>query len=213
MLSLVLSTLLGVSYFIDATEAHLLNKTAVLTPPVIVTVVDFTEDSAQQFSEDVQKALDTGQTILPIVISSYGGSIYAFLQMADVIKSVPIPVATICSGKCMSAGAMLLAMGSDGYRYAAPNSTILIHDAATMMEGKVKDIVNETNEILRLNKLLFTMLARQSHKPADFFTKLLDSKGHIDLFLTPEQAKTYGIVNYVKMPTIKVKVSTQMNLE
>lgn len=213
MLGFILSALLSVSYVVDKADAPMLTPTAGIVEPVIVTVTDFDEDSAKAFARDVQRAINSGQTVLPIVISSYGGSIYAFLEMADIIKSVKIPVATICLGKCMSAGALLLSMGWDGYRYAAPNATILIHDAATMMHGKLKDLQNEQAELERLNNLIFTMLAKQSHRPPDYFQKILDTKGHIDWFMTANEAKGHGIVDFVRIPSLKLKITTRITLE
>lgn len=213
MLGLILSALLSVSYVVDKADAPMLAPTAGIVEPVIITVTDFDEDSAKAFARDVQRALNSGQTILPIVISSYGGSIYAFLEMADIIKSVNMPVATICVGKCMSAGAMLLAMGTDGYRYAAPNSTILLHDAATMMRGKLKDLQNEAAEITRLNDLIFSMMDKQSKRPPGYYQKILDTKGHIDWFMTADEAKGHGIVNFVRIPKLKLKITTRITLE
>lgn len=213
MLSLILTALLSVNYTVDSKEAFLLTRESKVEAPVILVVTEFTEDTALEFTSNFQKAIDTGQPFVPILISSYGGSIYALMTMIDVIKASPVPVVTVCSGKCMSAGAILLAAGTDGYRYAAPHSTVLVHDAATMMEGKVKDIENQAAELSRLNTILFSLLAKQTHKPLDFFVKMLDKKSHIDWFMSAQEAQGYGIVNHVKMPHIKIKVSTKMTLE
>lgn len=212
---LLLNILINVAVYTDFSNAKMIKNinNDILNLPVVITVREFDSDAVDKFSEDFQKAVDSQESIIPIVIDSYGGSIYGLTRMIDIIKSARVPVATIVLGKAMSAGAILLAMGTDGYRFAGPNSTILIHDASSGTEGKVHDIENQTAELVRLNKLIFARLAQQSHKSDDFFLKLLDSKGHIDLFLTPQQAKDYGIINHIKTPLIKVRIKTEMTLE
>ena len=159
------------------------------------------------------EAIQSKEPIIPIVIDSYGGSVYALLHMIDAILVAPVPVATICIGKCMSAGALLLAAGTDGHRYAAPNSTILIHDISSWAAGKLPVIKVEVKEMERLSVLLFTFLAKQSHKPSNYFLNMLDSRGHMDLFFSAQEAKELGIINHVKLPSIKIKLKTEMILE
>ena len=218
MLNIILCSVLlgGVNFVVDRSDASMLlwrEDIPLLKAPVVITVTDFDESSAQQFSHDMQMAIASGEPIIPIVIDSYGGSIYSFLRMADTMKAAKVPIATICLGKCMSAGAMLLALGTEGLRFSAPNATILLHDASTGMSGKLSDIRNETAEIERLNKLIFTMIARNVGKPDSYFTDILDKKGHIDWFLSPEEAKKHNLVNQVKLPKIKIKIRTQMVFE
>jgi ATP-dependent Clp endopeptidase proteolytic subunit ClpP len=203
------------TYNIDNSQAKMLPEEALklLNAPSIVMVHSFNTESADQFSKDIQEAVNSKEPIIPIVIDSYGGSIYAFLRMADTIQALNVPVATICVSKCMSAGLLLLSMGTKGYRWAAPNATILIHDASSSAEGKVPDVLNEAAELERLNILIFSMLAKQSGKSADFFLNKLRNMGNIDWYLTAEEAKTLGIVNHVKLPRIKVSVKTEMNFE
>jgi len=215
MLGVLFSLVLGsINYSVDTSEARMLAwDDKYLKAPVIVTVGDVTDMAAEQFSKDMQAAVASGEPVIPVLIDSYGGSIYAFLRMADTMKSVKVPVATICVGKCMSAGAMLLGLGTEGLRFSAPNATILLHDASTMITGKLSDVINEAAEIERLNRLIFGMISKNVGKPEKYFTDILDKKGHIDWFLTPEEAKKHNLVNHVRLPSIKIKVRTQMVLE
>ena len=113
----------------------------------------------------------------------------------------------------MSCGAVLFAAGTDGWRFAAPNSTILIHDVSSQVAGKVGVIKIEAAEAERLNTLLFSVFDRAAHRPAGYFTKLLKSKGNIDWYLTPEEAKKLGLVNTVKLPKINISVVVKQTLE
>ncbi len=215
LLLLIASLSSPLNYTLDSSKASMIpiEVANVLTAPSVVMVHQFNTDAADQFSKDMQDALKSGEPIIPVVIDSYGGSIYALLRMVDIIQSMPVPVATICVSKCMSAGALLLAMGTKGMRYAAPNSTILIHDINAFAEGKLPDIVNQTAELERLNYQIFGILSKQTGKPADFFLNKLKAMSNVDWYLTPEEAKNLGIVNHIKLPKIKVTVKTEMILE
>ena len=74
-------------------------------------------------------------------------------------------------------------------------------------------ITPELIQIRRLNKLIFVLLAEQCHKPKNYFLNILNKKGHLDLYMTPQSAKKMNIVNHVKLPTIKIQIKTEMVLE
>ena len=100
-------------------------KIDLVEPPVVIRVNHFDDRAAKNFAIDMSDAHNSGQSIIPVVIDSYGGQVHSFLAMAAEIESSSLPVATICIGKAMSAGAMLLACGTEGYRYASPDSVIV----------------------------------------------------------------------------------------
>jgi ATP-dependent Clp endopeptidase proteolytic subunit ClpP len=178
--------------------------------PHIIYVNKFTEDSAKDFLEGMINAQNTGQEIVPVIIDSYGGEVYSLLKMVDVIKASKMTVATICMGKAMSCGAVLLACGAEGHRYMAPTGTVMIHDVASAAMGKVEEIKAEAKEVDRLNKIIFKMMAIGAGQPADYFSKLVHENGHADLFLDAEEAKKHGLVNHIKLPKIEVTFDVQM---
>ena len=178
--------------------------------PNIIHVSKFSEDSAKEFLEAMINAQNTGQTIIPIVIDSYGGEIYSLLKMIDIIKSSNIPVATICMGKAMSCGAVLLTCGAEGHRYMAPTATVMIHDAATFSMGKVEEIKAEAKEIERLNKLIFKIMADNCGKEATYFSKLVHEKSHADWFLDAEEVKKHNIVNHLRIPKVKIAFDAEL---
>lgn len=180
-------------------------------PPQFVYVNKFTEDSAKEFLEGMVSAQNTGQSIIPVIIDSYGGEVYSLLKMVDLIKTSRIPVATICMGKAMSCGAVLLACGSEGHRYMAPTGTVMIHDVASAAMGKVEDIKAEAKEVERLNKLIFKLMAEGSGKPTDYFSKLVHENGHADLFLDADDAKKHGLVNHIKVPKFELVFDCQIS--
>ena len=173
----------------------------------IVYVNKFSESSVKQFREEFMEAHETGQEIIPIFIDSFGGSAYAVLAMADLIKSSNKKVATIVVGKAMSCGAILLTCGDEGLRYAAPTSTIMIHDVSSMSWGKIEELKADIKESERLNKLVFSMMEKNCGlEKGTLLNKVRQEFNSADWFLTPQQAKKLNIVNHVKVPRMITKV-------
>ena len=178
--------------------------------PNIIYVNKFTEESAKEFHEGMIKCQNTGQAIIPVVIDSYGGEVYSLLKMIDVIKASTVPVATVCMGKAMSCGAVLLTCGAEGHRYMAPTGTVMIHDVASFAMGKVEEIKADAKESDRLNKLIFKIMADNCNKEVTYFSKLVHEHGHADWFLDAEECKKHGMVNHLRIPKIKVTFDAEV---
>lgn len=181
--------------------------------PVVLTVNKFNEEVAKSFRDTFAKALNTGQKIVPIVIDSYGGEVYSLLSMVAVIKSSPLPVATIVSGKAMSCGAILLSCGTEGYRFADPSATIMIHEVSVGSFGKVEEVKVDAKEAERLNQLIFKLMARNAGKDEDFFLKVVHENNHADLFLNAEDCKKFNLVNHIRIPSFKIKISSEISFD
>lgn len=181
--------------------------------PGIIYVNRFNEEAAKEFHQEMINAQNTGQAVIPIVVDSYGGEVYSLLKMIDVIKASKIPVSTICLGKAMSCGAVLLSCGSPGMRYAAPYATVMIHDAASFAAGKCEEIKAEAKEVERLNKMIFRIMAENAGKPADYFSKIVHEKGHADWYLEPEEVKEHGLVDFVSVPKLKVEFKATVSFQ
>jgi ATP-dependent Clp endopeptidase proteolytic subunit ClpP len=182
--------------------------------PVVVLVNKFDEASAKSFRDDFTRALNTGQKIVPIVIDSYGGQVYSLMSMIAAIKASPVPVATIVTGKAMSCGAILFSFGTEGYRFMDPTATLLIHDVSSGSFGKVEEIKADAKEVERLNQVVYKMMATNVGKPEDYFLKLVhDHKGHADWYLDAAECKTHNLANHLRLPSFKVKVSTDISFE
>lgn len=172
--------------------------------PITITVNKFTEESAKEFKKDMFKAQNTGQKIIPIEIDSYGGQVYSLVKMIDVIKSSTVPVATICIGKAMSCGAILLTFGAEGHRYMAPTATVMIHEVSSGCWGKVEEIKADAKEVERLNQLALKLMANNCGKDSEYFLKIVHEKSHADWFLDAEEAKKHNIVNHLRVPRMKL---------
>lgn len=181
--------------------------------PVIIRVNKFDEDSAKNFALDVAQAHSTGQKIIPVVIDSYGGQVYSLMSMIAAIRDSELPIATIVEGKAMSCGAVLFSFGEDGLRFMDKDATVMIHDVSSMDWGKVEELKAGAAEADRLNQKIYTMMARNCGKKDDYFLKIVDKKKHADWFLDAEECKKHGMANQLRLPTMTVEVSVNIEVE
>ena len=181
--------------------------------PVIIRVRSFTEAAAKEFSSLMMRAHNTGQTVIPIIIDSYGGQVYSLMSMISDIKNSRLPVATIVQGKAMSCGAILFSFGQEGMRYMDEDSTVMIHDVSSMGWGKVEEIKADAAEAERLNKKIFHMMAKNCGKNKKYFLDLIHEKGHADWYLDSDECLEHNLTNKVEVPTMNVDVSVSITLE
>tara|TARA_R100000008_G_scaffold70263_1_gene47825 strand:- start:254 stop:856 length:603 start_codon:yes stop_codon:yes gene_type:complete len=191
----------------------LLHKVELHRTPVIIRVNKFDEKSAQEFSEKMSDAHNTGQPVIPIVIDSYGGQVYSLMAMISEIEHSEVPVATIVEGKAMSCGAILFSFGQSGMRFMDPNATVMIHDVSSMERGKVEEIKASAEETERLNKKVYTMMARNCGKRDDYFLKIVHKKGHADWFLDADECLKHKLANHVRVPKFNLEVAVDFSFE
>ncbi len=183
--------------------------------PIIIRVKGtFDEDMAEKFSEDFSIAHNTGQEIIPVIIDSYGGHVDSLISMISDIQNSTLPVATICIGKAMSCGSILLSCGTEGYRFMDANSRVMIHDISSFHFGKNEEIQSSAREVNRLQKKVFRLMAKNcGHKDHDYFLKLIHEKSHANWYLTPITAKKHNLINHIGVPTLTTKVSVVSSFE
>ncbi len=137
-------------------------------------------------SEDPDKDIN-------LYINSPGGSVTAGLAIYDTMQYVKPPVSTICIGQAASMGAVLLACGAAGKRYALPNARIMIHQLSGGYQGQASDIEIQAKEALRLKGRLNEILAKHTRQPIERIEKDTDR----DYFMGPGEAKEYGLIDEV----------------
>ena len=128
-----------------------------------------------------------------IYINTPGGSVTSGLAIYDTMQFVKPTVNTYCVGQATSMGAVLLAAGTPGRRYALPHARIMIHQPWGGVQGAAADISIQAQEILRLRAKLEEILAKHTKQSIDTIKKDSDR----DYFMSSEEAKTYGIVDEV----------------
>ena len=141
-------------------------------------------------SQDPKKDVD-------FYINSPGGVISAGLAIYDTMQMISCDVRTYCVGQAASMGAVLLAAGSAGKRFALPNARIMIHQPAGGMQGTAADINIQAQEILRMREILNGILATHTGKT----TKAIAKDSDRDYFMSAEEAKKYGLIDDVLVST------------
>jgi ATP-dependent Clp protease protease subunit len=126
-------------------------------------------------------------------LNTPGGHVSSGLAIYDTMRYIKPPVCTVCMGQAASMGALLLAAGQKGKRYALPHSRILIHQPLGGFQGQATDIDIQAREILRLKEELNQMLSVLTGQPLEKITADTER----DYYLTGEQAKHYGIIDEI----------------
>jgi len=147
-------------------------------------------------SEDPEKDIS-------LYINSPGGVVTSGLAIYDTMQYIKPDVSTICIGQAASMGAVLLAAGAAGKRFAVPNARIMIHQPSGGAQGMASDIEIQTAEILRLKEKLNDVMAHHTGQPLKRIKKDMDR----DFFMSSADAKEYGIIDDViqrnKAPKVK----------
>ncbi|MBI4133626.1 ATP-dependent Clp endopeptidase proteolytic subunit ClpP [Candidatus Uhrbacteria bacterium] len=130
---------------------------------------------------------------IKLYVNSPGGSVTAGLAIYDTMQYIKPAVATICIGMAASMGAVLLAGGAKGKRFALPNSEIMIHQVMGGAEGQAVDIKIRAQRILRIKDQLNHILAKHTGQPFDRLEKDTDR----DYFMTPDEAVKYGLIDKI----------------
>jgi ATP-dependent Clp protease, protease subunit len=128
-----------------------------------------------------------------LYINSPGGIITSGLAIYDTMQYVKAPIVTTCIGQAASMGAVLLAGGEKGKRYALPHSRILIHQPLGGAQGQASDIDIQAKEILRMREEINRILEKHTGQPIDKVAKDTER----DYFMGAEQAIEYGIIDQI----------------
>ncbi len=128
-----------------------------------------------------------------LYLNSPGGSVTAGMAIYDTMQWVPCDVATYCMGQCASMGSLLMAAGAPKKRFALPHSRIMIHQPLAGMRGTATDIAIHAEEFIRMKKQLNEIYMKHTGQT---LAKLQDDTDR-DRFMSPEEAKEYGLIDFV----------------
>ncbi len=137
-------------------------------------------------SEDPKKEIS-------LYINSPGGLVTAGLGIYDTMQYIKPDVSTLCIGQAASMGSFLLAAGTKGKRFSLPNSRIMVHQPSAGFQGQATDIEIHANEVLSLKKRLNEIYSKHTNKSVDEIKSALER----DNFMTPENAKEFGLIDKV----------------
>lgn len=130
---------------------------------------------------------------IQMYINCPGGEVYAGLAIYDTMRYIKAPVSTICVGIAMSMGSVLLMAGDKGKRMALPNSRIMIHQGSAGFRGNTPDLEVQAKEVLRLRDTLIDIYHRHTNLPHEKLMRDMER----DYFMSPQEAKQYGLIDSV----------------
>ena len=133
------------------------------------------------------------KTPIMLVVDSYGGHIDAMWAIIDAIKLSVAPVYTLCMGKAMSAGFMILLSGEKGRRYITPHARAMMHEMSSMSWGRAHQLEVDHEEDMKIQKQLEAWVVKHTNMDAKF----VKEKMKIDFYMTSEEAKKFGVVDGV----------------
>jgi len=128
-----------------------------------------------------------------LYINSPGGLVTAGLGVYDTMQYIKPPVSTLCIGQAASMGSFLLAAGEKGKRFSLPNSRIMVHQPSAGFQGQATDIEIHANEVLALKKRLNEIYSKHTGQSTEDIKMALER----DNFMTPENAKEFGLIDQV----------------
>lgn len=165
-------------------------------------VNEFSEESVKAFRRKVTRQAANGPDVpIVIYIDSYGGAADSLMAMIDIMESVPNPFITAAVGKACSSGAILLSSGD--YRYCSRNARIMIHRVSAGTFGNIREIITNFKEIERIDAIVMDMLARNCgmNSRHDIYN-ILKQRDLDDLWMSAEEAKMFGLVDFIGMPNV-----------
>ena len=130
---------------------------------------------------------------IKLYINSPGGSVTAGLAIYDTMQFLKCPVSTICIGLAASMGAVILAAGTKGKRFALPNAEIMLHQVAGGAQGQAADIEITAKQIIKIKAYINQILSKHTGQPQDTVEKDTDR----DFYMTAAEAKQYGLIDEV----------------
>jgi ATP-dependent Clp protease protease subunit len=141
---------------------------------------------------------DSSQPYIPIVVDSPGGYTWNLSVLLDCIDDATKPVITIGSGIQMSCGAVLLTSGTQGLRIVSPNSTVMVHQAASMTWGKSSDMISDSADVHKTTqKFVYERFDKNAGKESGFTEELVRQNMNADLFLDAQQTVDYGFADVI----------------
>lgn len=182
--------------------------------PVSLEVNEFDAAAAKAFEAGIAAALRSRQPILPVIIDSFGGQIYALNRMLDAVRTAQtrgLQVVTVAHGKAMSCGAILLAAGNR--RYVGRDAYVMIHDAWDFSWGKTSDLRENAKHLEHLDARGYEILDEACGKAAGYWKQRVHDIGHADLYLNAEDCLQAGLATHIGIPNLGLRVQLGYTLD
>jgi ATP-dependent Clp protease protease subunit len=176
-----------------------------------IIVNEFNEQSARQFRKQlITKAMQDPSAPIIVYIDSYGGYLDSLNSMLETIEQVTNPIVTVCIGKAMSCGAVLLAAGD--HRFCGRFSRVMIHQSTGGDYGPVESLQKNVDECKRMNDMFMSFLAKRCNRSLTELKQIIKDNESRDLYLDPEECVKLGIIEAIGMPHIKQITMYQLDV-
>jgi len=181
------------------------------TMPQCIRVLDFNDEAAHDFIDQVNWAIESKQEFIIIDIDSFGGDVYSLHGMLACLRSCKLPIITYTSSKAMSCGAVLFTAGQR--RIIAPTAYLMLHQVSSGVIGDSSDLVANAEHIAELNAVLMGEIARNCGKDKTFYSKLVTKGGNADLFVNAEKALKLGLATEIGTAVFNINVKQTCTLD
>ena len=166
-------------------------------------VTKFDEEAAQKFRLKVLKRAEMDpRAPIVVYIDSYGGFVDSLAKMIETLDEVPNPIVTVCMGKAMSCGAILLSHGD--IRYCGKHSRIMIHEVSHGARGDVHDCHNDAQEGIRLNRYFLGLMAKNCGIKGgyDGLRRIIKERDGREIWMDAKTSLAFGIVDKIGLPVV-----------
>lgn len=197
---------------LQATPGPEMAESSVQDDFVSVRVNQFSDASAAEFAEKISEAHSTGQPVIPVTISSYGGLVSAGIQMHAAIQRSQLPVLTYAEDRAMSCGFFLLSIGTPGYRFVDPNAELMDHQAFYGVIGKDAEVENQQEYQRRELDKFYRLLDEACGQEEGFFKERWKDLNNLDDYLTPEEGVEIGAADKIGRPRIEAETKIDWTL-
>jgi ATP-dependent Clp protease, protease subunit len=174
-----------------------------MSAPVRAWVQKFDDVTVRRLERAIERAERAGQSVLPLYISSPGGSVMRCLAMVDLIDAAPMPVATIALGWADSCGAVLLACGAKGHRYVASNAEVMVHEMSSGAIGTMSNVEHDAAYLATLNKQWLGLLDKRTGRRPGYWLRRVRKTSHSDHYFTPNDVVKMRIADHVGVPRLQ----------
>lgn len=173
----------------------------------------FDEESAQEFRTKLHEEAK-GDPRKPIIvyIDSYGGLVDSLANMIEAMDEVPNPIITVCHGKAMSCGAVLLSHGD--IRFCGKHSRVMVHETSSGTQGDVNDMKGDAKEADRLNKWFMGLLAKNCGLKGGYesIRQIIKDRDGRDIYMNADDAIKFGIADAVGTPRIVQRMIYEVSI-
>ncbi len=181
--------------------------------PIVLELLDDIDTAAiRSVASTVSRALYARQSLLPVIIHSQGGDVYAAMHVAELLKTSGLEIHTVLMGVAASCAAVIFTCGH--VRWISPLGRLMVHDVSTDLDGNLTGLsmLTEAGEMQTLKDALCRIMSLNIGKSEDYFANLLRTRGNVDVYMGARECLAEGIATRIGTPHVLVNVHVTVDL-